>query len=101
MKYYSEELKRLFDSEEELKEEETKVLEAKKKAEEEKEKLAAERKARAAEVDEARKAMVEAQNNYQKVLGDFLRDYKTYHYSTSNIEDMPKLFNYMDSIFKW
>ena len=91
--YYSTELKRLFDSEEECDKAELEAIEARKKAEEEKDRLQAERKARAQKVEDARKAMVEAQKNYEKILGDFLRDYKTYHYSTSSLEEIPRLFD--------
>lgn len=93
MKFYSEELKTLFDTQEECKSAEKEALEAKKRAEEEQEKLQAERKARADEVTAARKAMIEAQKNYEKVLTDFIRDYKTYHYSTTNLDDIPRFFN--------
>ena len=99
MKYYSDTLKKLFDSAEECEKAEQEELEAKKKAEEEKEKLAAERKARADEVEEARKAMVKAQENYEKVMREFLRDYHTYHYSTSNVSEMPKIFTFFDNWF--
>lgn len=99
MKFYSDNLKKLFDSAEECEKAEQEALEAQKKAELEKEKLAAERKARADEVEVARKAMVEAQKNYEKVMRDFLRDYHTYHYSTSNLDDMPKFFPFFDNWF--
>lgn len=99
MKYYSETLKKLFESQEECEKAEQEEIEAKKKAEEEKERLVAERKARADEVEAARKAMVEAQKNYEKVMHDFLRDYHTYHYSTSNVDDMPRLFTFFDNWF--
>lgn len=98
MKFYSEELNKLYESQEECEKAESEALEAKKRAEEEQEKLVAERKARAAEVDDARKAMVEAQNKYEELLRDFIRDYKTYHYSTNNIDEIPRFFN---DFFMW
>ena len=64
----------------------------------EKDKLAAERKARAAEVEEARKAMVIAQNKYKELIEAFVRDYKSYHYSSHSVDDIPTLFS---SFFNW
>lgn len=94
MKYYSTDLKQLFDTQEECEKAESEALEAKKKAEEERTKLLAERKVRAKEVEEARKAMQEAQNTYNKLLRDFLRDYNTYHYSLESINDIPRIMDW-------
>ena len=94
MRYYSETLKQLFDTEEECKKAESEALEAKKKAEEERTKLLAERKVRAQEIEDARKIMQEAQNKYNKLLREFLRDYKTYHYSTNSIDDIPRIMDW-------
>lgn len=94
MKYYSENLKQLFDTQEECEKAETTALEAKKRAEEEKEKLLAQRKVRAKEIEDSRKALVEAQNAYNKLLREFIRDYGTYHWSTSNLDDIPKMFDW-------
>lgn len=110
MKYYSDVTKRFYDTEDacvtaekqELdrvneekirKEKEAQELKLKKEAE------AAERKAAAAKVDEARKAMVAAQKNYRDVLEDFISKYKTYHYSTNNVADIPTLFEIVNRIF--
>ncbi len=60
-----------------------------------KEKEAAERKAAAAKVEEARKAMVAAQTEYRKLLEDFVKKYKSYHYTTTSIQDIPTLFNFI------
>lgn len=95
MKFYSEVTKQFYDSLKDGETAEQEALFAKKRAEEEKERLLAERKARADEVEEARKAMVKAQDEYKKVLNNFLRDYKTYHYSTSNIDDIPSFFDWL------
>lgn len=94
MRYYSETLKQLFDTEEECEKAESEALEAKKKAEEERTKLLAERKVRAQEIEDARKIMQEAQNKYNKLLREFLRDYKTYHYSTNSIDDIPRIMDW-------
>lgn len=94
MKFYSESLKQLFDTEEECRKAESEALEAKKKAEEEKTKLLAERKVRAKEIEDARKAMQEAQNTYNRLLRDFLRDYNTYHYSLESVNDIPRVMDW-------
>lgn len=107
VKYYSERTKKFFDTVEacekaefEAKEAENreKILRERKEAEEKerKERLANERKVRAAEVEEARKAMVTAQNKYREVLQKFIQDYHTYHYSTSNFDDIPTLFDFFN-----
>lgn len=93
MKYYSEILKKVFDDADECKAAEQEILDARQKAKEEKEKLLSERKERADEVEEARKKMVEAQKNFEDVLMKFINDYGTYHYSTSDIEDFPRLLS--------
>lgn len=113
MKYYSDVTNTLYDSEKACLEAEFKVKEkenrekilrerAAREAKEKQEKLAAERKTRAAEVDEARKAMVAAQSKYREVLEAFVRDYGTYHLSL-NGEDakglIPTLFDNFFNIF--
>ena len=90
MKYYSEVLKKIFDSEDEC----AKAEEAQAKKEEEA-KLAAERKAkerkeRAAEVETAMKEMQNAINHYREVLSKFCKDYGTYHY-TFKKNELPDL----------
>lgn len=64
-----------------------------------KEKDAAERKAMAEEVEVARKAMVDAQKAYREKLDAFINKYHTYHFSTSNPDEIPTLFDVFDRIF--
>lgn len=70
MKYYSEKLKKVYDSVEELEKAEKELQERElvEKAKRE------ERTARAKEVDEA-------YQKYQKLLREFIKDYGAYHYS--------------------
>ncbi len=95
MKYYSDVLKRLFDSEKELLEAE----DAKKKAEEEKALREKEKNAARAEaakkVEEAMKKAAEANKNYREVLSDFCKNYGAYHYSFTDDgkEDTYDLFD--------
>ena len=91
-KIYSDVTKQFYETMEEAEKAETEFAEAKKKAEEEKEKALAERKMKAEEIAEARKKMVEAQNNYEKLMREFINVYGSYHYSTSNMEEIPRLF---------
>lgn len=84
----------------ELKEQENrdKILAERKAAElkEQKEKEAADRKAAADRVETARKAMIEAQKKYKDELETFIKKYKTYHYSSNKVEDIPTLFELFD-----
>lgn len=110
MKYYSEKLGKVYNTEKECleaefkaKEEENrqKVLKEREEAlaKEKKEKEMAERKAAAAEVDEARKAMVAAQKAYKEKLDAFIKRYHNYHFTTTNIDDIPTLFDNFFNIF--
>lgn len=99
MKYYSEVLKKFFDDPEECQIAEKEVEEARRKAQEEKEKLLAERKERADKVEEARKTMIEAQKEFKRVLNEFVVDYGTYHYSTSNADEALGVFDAFDWLF--
>lgn len=104
MKIYSEKLNKLFDTVEacqkaefEAKEAENREKIRKERAEAEakakKEKEAAERKAAAAELDEARKEMVAAQKHYAELLDNFIKKYKSYHFSSTSVNDFPVLFD--------
>ena len=110
MKYYSEKLNKVFNTEQECMDAEFKAKEkenlekiekerALAAAKEKKEKEMAERKALAAEVDTARKALTEAQKNYHDKLSAFVDKYHTYHYSTSNPDEIPTLFDLFNKIF--
>lgn len=110
MKFYSEKTHKFYDTAADCERAEFEAKEAenrekiKKERElafqkEKKEKEAAERKALAAEVDEARKAMVAAQNAYREKLDEFIKRYKTYHFSTTKADDIPTLFNLFDNLF--
>lgn len=54
--------------------------------------LQSERKARAEEIEAARNAMNEAQNNYRKLVEAFVRDYKSYHTTIVSGKELPMLF---------
>lgn len=110
MKYYSERLNRVFDSEKECLDAEFKVKQkenlekiekerALREEKERKEKEAAERKEMADKVEAARKEMVKAQNAYAEALKEFIDKYHTYHFSSSNPADIPTLFDIFDKFF--
>ena len=75
MKYYSEKLKKVYDTVEQLKTAETEYDKAH-AAEIAKQK---ERKARAEEINKARKELVNAQNRYNDLINKFVKDYGSYH----------------------
>lgn len=75
MKYYSEKLKKVYDTVEQLKAAETEYDKAH-AAEIAKQK---ERKARAEEINKARKDLVNAQNRYNDLINKFVKDYGSYH----------------------
>lgn len=98
MKYYSETLNELFDTEKDLIEAETR------KRDEETKKQAAEkakkevRAKRAKEVEEALKVANEAQGNALKLLKDFTKDYGYFHTSYS-ADEAEKGRNHINTSF--
>lgn len=81
MKYYSENLKKLFDTEEALNEAESaekKRLEEKAKKEKE---LTATRKARANEIEDLLKERAKIEKAIKDKLSDFTKDYGAFHWS--------------------
>ena len=98
MRYYSELTKKLYDSEQDLLEDEERVEEETRKLEEQKRAIAEQRKERAAEIDAARKRMIEAQSEYRRLINEFCKDYKSYHYSCNSFEDLPQVFKDLFSV---
>lgn len=86
MKYYSEKLKKVYDTVEQLQEAEKKYDEAHaveiKKAEE--------RKRRADEIAAARKDLQNRQKKYNELVNQFIKDYGSYH-ATYKDEDVSAL----------
>lgn len=103
MKYYSERLEKLFNTQAECEKAEFEAKEAENRekilaerkaaeAKAQREKEAAERKMMAAEVDEAYKAMAAAQSAYKTKLEAFVKKYGSYHTSLTG-KDVPSLFD--------
>ena len=86
MKFYSEQLSKLFDTQAELETAEEKENAAKRAEEEKKAKLKANRETRAKEVEDAFKTAAEAQKKANELLNAFLKDYGSYH---STLKDVP------------
>ena len=107
MKYYSENLKKLFDTEKDLKEAETKYEVALKA----KDDLKAEKKKRAEEVENAYKKTLEIKKEYAKKLDEaeaefiklknkFVEDYGSFHMTYSSSEDiLPEYFSFFRNLF--
>ena len=89
MKYYSEALKRIFDTQEELVAEEEKVEAARLAKEKELNEYKEARAAKAKEVEDAYAAATEATKAYRKVLQEFNTQYGAFHMSinTKNLFD--------------
>lgn len=84
MKYYSEKLNKLFETEKECVEAESAHEKALAEAEAKKKALAEERASRAKEVEDAYKAALEAKKLYNEKLDAFLRDYKQFHMTVTS-----------------
>lgn len=95
MKFYSENLHKLFDSEQELTEAETAALKEKEAEEAKKKELVETRKARAKEVEAAREAVYAARKEYYRLLDAFLKDYGSYHasYSSNDLASINDIFD--------
>lgn len=112
MKYYGEHTKQLYNTEKECMDAEFKAkaeenlakIQKEKALREEKEKkeaLAAERKACAEKVEAARKAYLEAQKAYRNELETFCQKYGTYHYTVTDADEVPSLFDIFKYAFNW
>lgn len=102
MKFYSEKLDKLFDDAKSLAkaEDEYDVRIAAEKAHAEQ--LATTRKERAKAIEEQYKKVVEARNEYKKLVDDFTKDYGSFHMSvkSNNLADMD-LFDLFKYAFTW
>ena len=102
MKYYSEMLNKCYDSAADCQKAEDEY-EMKKAAEEAHAKqLAATRKERAKAIEESYKKVVEARQEYKKLVDEFTRDYGSFHMSIKgdNLADMD-LFDLFKYAFSW
>ena len=100
MKYYSEILNKVFNTEKECikAEHEHKKACAEKARIEEEKKLAEkkkqeERAADAKELEVLRSNMIKSQSAYRKGVEAFIKKHGSYHYTTSSFDEVPHLFN--------
>ena len=86
MKYFSETLNKVFDTEQECTEAENLYNQAQQEAEARQQALTEQRATRAKEVEDAYKAVIEAKKVYSDLLHDFVADYGSYHmtYKSNN-----------------
>lgn len=96
MKYYSEILKKAFDSEKECLAAEEEYEHSIEVAKRKKEELAKERKARAQEVEAALKEVQAAREKYDKLLTAFCKDYGAFHYSWTSENVSPSIFDFLN-----
>ena len=87
MKYYSENLKKVFDTEADCVKAEREYQEKVEKEKAEEEALASARKERAKEVEKAYSDMIAAQKHYTKLLNQFVKDYNSWHMTISTKYD--------------
>ena len=99
MKYYSEYLKKFFDTEDECQDAEDKAFEEEHAAEQQTKKLAEERKARAKEVEDAMNEAIKANKKYYETLRAFCKDYGSFHMTYSTSEDPNSIGKMLNSIF--
>ena len=95
MKFYSEVTKKFYDTVEDCENAEVAVKKAEAEKVAQKKKLAENRANRAKEVENLRKNMVAAQKAYKEALEAFVKDYGTYHFSTSSFDELPHLFSFL------
>lgn len=84
MRYYSDELKKVFDTEEELKKAEEAHVKAVTAKKEKEQQLAAERKADAEKVEKIFEEYNKLAEAYRKELNHFVEKWGQYHYSTTD-----------------
>lgn len=94
MLYYSQELKKFFNTEAECAEAIDRYNEETAKVKAEKEQKSKERSQRAKEVEEARAKMREAQDAYYEILSAFIKDYGSYHMTETSADSIPLPFRW-------
>lgn len=93
MKYFSETLNKVFNSEKECVEAEEQHSKALAEAKAKSEALANERAARAKEVEEAYRAAIDAKRKYNEILDKFLKDYGSFHATFKNVDPFFGIFD--------
>lgn len=99
MKYYSETLNKVFENEKDCLKAEKEHKEKVEAEEKHKKELADSRKIRAKEVEDAYKAVIDAQKHYHELKNQFVEDFGSFHMTFSTIDDFPSLFSDIFRIF--
>lgn len=94
MKFYSEKLNKLFDTQELCAQAESEHDKAVAEAEAKKKALADERATRAKKVEELYKQAVQAKQEYDKALQDFLTDYGSFHTTFKTTDPFFNIFDW-------
>ncbi len=86
MRFYSDKLNSLYNSEDELLQAEKTFDEKERQKEVERKAQSEKRAERAKDVETARKAMIEARKAYAKAVNDFAKEFGSYHTSITSVE---------------
>lgn len=100
MRYYSDKLGKFFNEEAILKAEEKRFDDQTTKQKAEKEALSVEKKTRANEVNEAYKAVKEAEKKFYELRNNFVKDYGYFHMSYTDSNATP-ITNFLDWFFEF
>lgn len=104
MKYFSEKLNKVFESEKECVEAENKFELAKQEKEEKEKRLTQERKERAREIEEQYKKIMDDRKEYRRLVDDFIRDYGSFHCTFKSSEPVFSDMDFFDLLkyaFTW
>ena len=99
MKYYSETLNKVFENEKDCLKAEKEHKEKVEAEEKHKKELADSRKIRAKEVEDAYKAVIDAQKHYHELKNQFVKDFGSFHMTFSTTDDFHSLFSDLFRIF--
>lgn len=99
MRYYSDLLKKVFDSEDACVAAEDKYLTEMEEKDAREKELRETRKARAKEVEAALEEVHEAQKKFTELKNNFIKDYGSFHYSISSSDSFPKIFDDLFMLF--
>ena len=94
MKFYSEKLNKMFDTQELCAQAESEHEKALAEVEARQKALTEERATRAKEVEELYKAAIEAKKAYDEKLRAFLKDYGSFHATFKNVDPFFTLFDW-------
>lgn len=99
MKYYSETLNKVFENEKDCLDAEKEYKAKVEEEEKRKKELADSRKIRAKEVEDAYKAIIDAQKHYNELKNKFVEDFGSFHMTFSTTDDFHSLFSDLFRIF--